>query len=103
MVEQRKADYGVPLEPGGREGVTSQLQPLLRFLQRVLQADAQTDEPVTGGLALSEKDLVRIYLSHSGTPGQDSFGDGFLLIQGRKVPSNGMVVKKVLALAEIST
>ena len=86
-------DDGVPPELGVELGIGRLLEQALALLQGGLQAHAQADEPVPGGLAPPGKDLVQVDLAHPRPTGQRGLGELCLFVQGRQQLGNALAVK----------
>lgn len=95
------ADDGVPLPLGIDGGIAHLFQQLLDLLQPGLHADAQTQQPVPGGLAPSGKDLVEVDLAHPGPPGQLRLGQTAGLIESCQKPGYVCVRKIRLVLCDV--
>ena len=86
LVGDSVRDNGVPLQPRIEDCAGGLTQKGLRLVQRRLQTDAQTQQPIPGGVPAAGKHLVEIDLTRVGPTRQRRLGQrapGVQLIQQR--------------------
>ena len=81
MVDDAKADDGVPFDLRIDLRIGNLLEQRLNFIQCAAQPDTDAEKPVSGGVSPAGKNLVKVYFTDTGPPCKLGFGNRLFFVE----------------------